>query len=56
MFLVPADQAKEWLAKGMRLFTFQNDVRMLMDAGKANTAQLREFIGKKGEGFSGTES
>jgi len=48
LFLVPADQAKEWLAKGMRLFTFQNDVRMLMDAGKANTAQLREFIGKKG--------
>jgi 4-hydroxy-2-oxoheptanedioate aldolase len=46
--LTEADQAKEWLAKGMRLFTFQNDVRMLMDAGKANTAQLREFIGKKG--------
>ncbi len=46
--LTEADQAKEWLAKGMRLFTYQNDIRMLMDAGKANTAQLREFIGKKG--------
>ncbi len=46
--LTEADQAKKWLAKGMRLFPFQNEVRMLMDAGKANTAQLREFIGKKG--------
>jgi 2-keto-3-deoxy-L-rhamnonate aldolase RhmA len=46
--LTEEDQAKEWLAKGMRLFTFQNDVRMLMDAGEANTAQLRGFIGKKG--------
>jgi 2-keto-3-deoxy-L-rhamnonate aldolase RhmA len=41
------DQAKEWLAKGMRFFTFQNDIRMLMDAGKANTSQLRDFIGQK---------
>jgi hypothetical protein len=32
----------------MRFFTFQNDVRMLMEAGKANTAQRRELIGKKG--------
>jgi hypothetical protein len=32
----------------MRFSTFQNDVRMIMDEGKANTAQLREFIGKKG--------
>ena len=45
--LTEADQAKEWLGKGMRFFTFQNDIRMLMDAGKANTTQLREFIGKK---------
>ena len=46
--LTEFDQAKEWLAKGMRFFTFQNDIRMLMDAGKADTTQLREFIGKKG--------
>lgn len=45
--LTEFEQAKEWLAKGMRLFTFQNDIRMLMDAGKANTAKLREFIGQK---------
>ena len=46
--LTEFDQAKEWLGKGMRFFTFQNDIRMLMDAGKADTTQLREFIGKKG--------
>jgi 2-keto-3-deoxy-L-rhamnonate aldolase RhmA len=46
--LTEFEQAKEWLAKGMRLFTFQNDVRMLMDAGKANTTQLRHFIAQKG--------
>jgi len=49
--LTEADQAKEWLAKGMRFFTFQNEVRMLMDVGKANTTQLREFIAEKGKGF-----
>jgi len=45
--LTEFDQAKEWLAKGMRFFTFQNDIRMLMDAGKANTSQLRDIIGQK---------
>jgi 4-hydroxy-2-oxoheptanedioate aldolase len=45
--LTEFDQAKEWLAKGMRFFTFQNDIRMLMDAGRANTSQLRDFIGQK---------
>jgi len=45
--LTEFDQAKEWLAKGMRLFTFQNDIRMLLDAGKAATAQLRQFIDQK---------
>jgi 4-hydroxy-2-oxoheptanedioate aldolase len=45
--LTEMDQAKEWLSKGMRFFTFQNDIRMLMDAGKANTTQLREFISPK---------
>jgi 2-keto-3-deoxy-L-rhamnonate aldolase RhmA len=46
--LTEFDQAKEWLAKGTRLFIFQNDIRMLMDAGKSNTTQLRDFISKKG--------
>jgi len=46
--LTEFDQAREWLARGMRFFTFQNDIRMLMDAGKANTAQLRQLISKKG--------
>jgi 2-keto-3-deoxy-L-rhamnonate aldolase RhmA len=45
--LAEFDQAKEWLAKGMRFFTFQNDIRMLLDAGKANTSQLRDFIGQR---------
>jgi 2-keto-3-deoxy-L-rhamnonate aldolase RhmA len=45
--LTELDQAKEWLAKGMRFFTFQNDIRMLMDAGKANTSHLRDLIGQK---------
>jgi 4-hydroxy-2-oxoheptanedioate aldolase len=45
--LTEFDQAKEWLAKGMRLFTFQNDIRMLLDAGKAATDQLRQFIDQK---------
>lgn len=42
--LTEFEQAKEWLVKGMRFFTFQNDIRMLVDAGKASTAQLRQFI------------
>ena len=45
--LTEVEQAKEWLAKGMRFFTFQNDIRMLLDAGKANTSQLRDIIGQK---------
>ena len=47
IFLTEFDQAKEWLAKGIRFFTFQNDIRMLMDAGKSNTTQLRQFIQQK---------
>ena len=42
--LTEMDQAKEWLAKGMRFFTFQNDVRMLINSGKALTQQLRQFF------------
>jgi 2-keto-3-deoxy-L-rhamnonate aldolase RhmA len=45
--LTEFDQAQEWLAKGMRLFTFQNDIRMLLEGGKAATAQLRQFIDQK---------
>jgi 2-keto-3-deoxy-L-rhamnonate aldolase RhmA len=45
--LTEFDQAQEWLAKGMRFFTFQNDIRMLVDAGKSSTAQLRQFINQK---------
>jgi 2-keto-3-deoxy-L-rhamnonate aldolase RhmA len=45
--LTEFDQAQEWLAKGMRFFTFQNDIRMLVDAGKSSTAQLRQFIKQK---------
>lgn len=42
--LTEFDQAKEWLGKGMRFFTFQNDIRMLINAGKAVTQQLRQFF------------
>ncbi|MDI6754415.1 MAG: aldolase/citrate lyase family protein [Thermodesulfobacteriota bacterium] len=42
--LTELEQAKEWLAKGMRFFTFQNDLRMLIDGGKVSTTQLRQFI------------
>jgi 2-keto-3-deoxy-L-rhamnonate aldolase RhmA len=45
--LTELDQAKEWLGKGMRFFTFQNDIRMLMDAGKGCTQQLRQFLNDK---------
>ena len=45
--LTEFDQAQEWLAKGMRFFTFQNDIRMLIDAGKSSTANLRQFIHQK---------
>ncbi len=45
--LTEFDQAQEWLAKGMRFFTFQSDIRMLVDAGKSSTAQLRQFIHQK---------
>jgi 2-keto-3-deoxy-L-rhamnonate aldolase RhmA len=46
--LTELDQAKDWLAKGMRFFTFQNDIRMLIDAGQSNTSRLRQFIDQKG--------
>jgi len=45
--LTEIDQAKEWLSKGMRFFTFQNDIRMLMDSGNASATQLRQFIANR---------
>jgi 2-keto-3-deoxy-L-rhamnonate aldolase RhmA len=45
--LTEADQAKEWLGRGMRFFTFRNDVRFLMDGSTAACGQLRSFIDGK---------
>jgi len=41
------EQAKEWLGRGMRFFTFQNDVRFLLEGAKAATRQLRQLISDK---------
>jgi 2-keto-3-deoxy-L-rhamnonate aldolase RhmA len=42
--LTDAEQAKEWLGRGMRFFTLQNDVRFLLEGAKAATRLLRQRI------------
>lgn len=45
--LMDLDSVKEWIGRGMRFITYQNDVRFLLEGGRVSTRQLREFIAKK---------
>ena len=42
--LTEMNQAQEWLARGIRFLTFQNDIRTLLDGLKSSVRQLHQFL------------
>jgi len=45
--LLDMDSAREWIGKGIRFLTYQNDVRFLLEGGRSSTRPLREYIAGK---------